>query len=92
MLSLTFWLTAPNPFAVRSKTRRRVLIALEANKMPSQLKKELKLEDSNVARALRELQTSGLIRCVTGLVKMGRIYTLTKDGLDVRKKIVSMGL
>ncbi|MFA5888367.1 MAG: hypothetical protein WC852_06685 [Candidatus Nanoarchaeia archaeon] len=46
----------------------------------------------SLARALRELQASGLIRCITGSVKMGKIYALTKDGLDVRKKLVSMEL
>ncbi|MFA5887570.1 MAG: ArsR family transcriptional regulator [Candidatus Nanoarchaeia archaeon] len=79
-------------FTARSKNRRRILFALEANKMPSQLKKELKLEDSNVARALRELKTAGLIRCVTGSAKMGKIYQITEEGMKLRKELLSMGL
>lgn len=79
-------------FVVRSKTRRRILIALETNKMPSQLKKEMKLEDSNVARGLRELEKVGLVRCITGSAKMGRIFQLTNEGKEVRKEIVVMSL
>lgn len=77
-------------FAVRSKTRRKILFALETNKMPSQLKKELKLEDSNVARALRELEKEGLIRCITGSAKMGRIYQLTSQGKEIREEAKRM--
>lgn len=77
-------------FVVRSKTRRRILAALEANKMPSQLKKELKLEDSNVARALREMEKEGLIRCVTGAAKMGKVYQLTAEGKQIREEVMRM--
>ena len=76
----------------RSKNRRKIIFALESNKMPSQLKKELKLEDSNVARALRELQNAGLIRCITGSAKMGRIYQLTNEGREIRKELIAMNL
>ncbi|MDD4878644.1 MAG: winged helix-turn-helix domain-containing protein [Candidatus Nanoarchaeia archaeon] len=79
-------------FVVRSKTRRKILMALESNKMPSQLKKELKLEDSNVARGLRELESAGLIRCIIGSAKMGRIFRLTKEGKEIRKELIAMSL
>ncbi|MEK6864771.1 MAG: winged helix-turn-helix domain-containing protein [Nanoarchaeota archaeon] len=79
-------------FAVRSKTRRRILMALESNKMPSQLKKELKLEDSNVARALRELEKEGLIKCITSPAKMGKIFRLTKEGKEIREEVMRMRL
>ncbi|MFH1065724.1 MAG: hypothetical protein V1734_04440 [Nanoarchaeota archaeon] len=67
-------------------------MALETNKLPSQLKKELKLEDSNVARGLRELENAGLIRCITGSAKMGRIYRLTNEGKDIRTELVAISL
>ncbi|MDI6738084.1 MAG: MarR family transcriptional regulator [Nanoarchaeota archaeon] len=64
----------------------------QENKMPSQLKKELKLEDSNVARVLRELEKEGLIRCITGDTKMGKIYQLTKEGEQIREEVMKMRL
>ncbi|MBU2638783.1 MAG: winged helix-turn-helix domain-containing protein [Nanoarchaeota archaeon] len=77
-------------FAVRSKTRRKILTALETNKMPSQLKKELKLEDSNVARALRELEKESLIKCITSPAKMGKIYQLTKEGKRIMEEAMKI--
>ena len=79
-------------FVARSKNRRRIVLALETNKLPSQLKKELKLEDSNVARGLRELESAGLIRCITGDTKMGRIFQLTGEGKEIRKELIAMSL
>ena len=84
--------TAKLSLVARSKNRRKVLFALEPNKIPSQLKKELKLEDSNIARALRELEKAGLIRCITGSVKMGKIFQLTNEGREIRKELIAMNL
>lgn len=78
-------------YVARSKNRRRILFALDTNKLPSQLTKELKLQDSNVARALRELEDAKLVKCLTS-GKMGKIFALTDEGKQIRKELVSMNL
>ena len=47
-------------FVIRSKIRQDIVKALTTEKRPSDLKKELKKEDSNISRALRELQKNGI--------------------------------
>lgn len=79
-------------FVARSKNRRKILLSLETNKLPSQLKKELKLEDSNVARALRELEAKKIVRCITGTAKMGKVFQLTELGKELRLELVKMNL
>lgn len=74
-------------YVLRSKNRQRMLIAMDKIKMPSQLKKELKMEDSNVARTLRDLKKEGIVKCLTPNQKMGRLYTLTPVGEKIRKEI-----
>lgn len=78
-------------YVARSKNRRRILLALENNKLPSQLTKELKLQDSNVARALRELEQAKLVKCLTS-GKMGKIFQLTEEGKQIRKELTNMNL
>ncbi|MFH1637604.1 MAG: ArsR family transcriptional regulator [Candidatus Woesearchaeota archaeon] len=74
-------------FAIRSKNRKKVIMAMSSMKTPSQIKKEIGMEDSNVARALRELEREGIIKCLTPKQKMGRLYELTAEGEKIRKAI-----
>ena len=74
-------------FVIRSKIRQDIVKALQSEKTPSDLKKELKKEDSNISRALRELQNEGIINCLTPKEKKGKIYTLSKSGHDVYEKL-----
>lgn len=75
-------------YVLRSKTRKNILIIMDKIKMPSELKKELKIEDSNIARALRELEGAGIITCLTPQQRMGKLFTLTQDGEKIRKKVI----
>lgn len=71
-------------FVLRASIRKRVVLSLNHKKIPSQIKEETKLEDSNVSRALKELEREGIVKCLTPKQKTGRIYELTKIGENIR--------
>jgi len=67
-------------FVIRGRTRKRIFLALERPKTPSQVATELKLSTTHVSRALKELSDKGLVKCLTPAEKFGRIYHLTGTG------------
>ena len=74
-------------FVVSAPNRKRVILALDKEKTPSELTAELKMQDANVSRALTELTDDGIVRCLTPDNKRGRIYVLSKDGVEIRKRL-----
>jgi len=77
-------------FVIRGKTRKKIFLALENPKTPSQMAAELKVSTTHVSRALKELSDKGLVKCLTPAEKFGRIYHLTGTGkklLDVFKRM-----
>lgn len=55
---------------IKPKNKTKPLLVFETNKIHSQLKKEIKLKDSNVTRALCELEKAMLVKYITGSAKM----------------------
>lgn len=74
-------------FVLRGSIWKKIVLALDSQKIPSQIKNETKLEDSNVSRTLKELEKEGIVRCVTPNEKTGRIYELTKVGEEIKKEL-----
>lgn len=79
-------------FIKRGKNRKRVFEALDKPMMPSEIVKKIFGKTSNtyfnvVSRALAELESQGLIKCLNPKEKTGRFYTLTKKGSDILKKL-----
>lgn len=74
-------------FVLRGSIRKRVILSLNHKKIPSQIKEETKLEDSNISRALKELERERIVKCLTPKQKTGRIYELTKIGEKVRGEL-----
>lgn len=61
--------------------------SLETQKMPTQVAKKLKINLPHVGRALKELESRGLVKCLTPSERVGKLYVLTEGGKEVRKKI-----
>jgi len=74
-------------YVIRGKNRKLVLLALETQKMPTQVAKELKINLPHISRALKELELRGLAKCLTPSERVGRLYILTKEGKEVLKKV-----
>ena len=78
-------------FVVSSKTRKTVLMKLETAKTPTILARELNTSIPNISRALRELQSKGLIECVTPKARVGKIFMVTQEGKTVLMIVRQMG-
>jgi len=74
-------------YVIRGKNRRRVFLALESPKTPTQLSKELKIHLPHVSRSLNELESRKLVECLTPAEKVGRIYRLSGEGRRVLKMV-----
>lgn len=73
-------------FVSRGKIRKEVLRLLEKPMTPTDLSKKIKTHRSTVSRSLLELEKKDLVECITSNEKMGRYYTITKQG----KKILTL--
>jgi len=74
-------------YVIRGKNRRRVFLALESPKTPTQLSKELKIHLPHVSRSLNELESRKLVECLTPAEKVGRIYRLSGEGRRVLRMV-----
>jgi len=74
-------------YVIRGKNRRRVFLALETPKTPTQLSKELKLYLPHASRSLSELESRKLVECLTPSEKVGRIYRLSGEGRRVLRMV-----
>jgi predicted transcriptional regulator len=69
------------------RNRRRVFLALETPKAPTQLSKELKIHLPHISRSLSELEFRKLVECLTPGEKVGRIYRLSAEGRRVLRMV-----
>lgn len=74
-------------YVVRGRNRKRVFLALETPKTPTQISKELKIHLPHVSRSLAELESRKLVECLTPSEKVGRIYRLSGKGRRVLKMV-----
>jgi len=77
-------------YVIRGKNRKRVFLALETPKTPTQLSKELKIHLPHVSRSLDELESRKLVECLTPSEKVGRIYRLSAEGRRVLRATKEM--
>jgi predicted transcriptional regulator len=75
-------------FVVRGKQRRKILSLMDGCKTPTELKKESGLNFNNVSRVLVQFTKHKLARCLTPKQKVGRVYTLTLRGKEVREELL----
>lgn len=77
-------------YVIASKNRKAILSKLEDPATPTILAKMVNLHLANVSRTLTELESKGLIACLTPTQRVGRIYSLTKKGREVLVMIKKM--
>jgi len=77
-------------FIISSSYRHKVLKGLNEPKTPSKLSKELGINKTHISRALSELESKNMIKCLTPEVKKGRIYVATDYGREVLEKFSKM--
>ncbi|WP_400220144.1 winged helix-turn-helix domain-containing protein [Methanobrevibacter smithii] len=71
-----------------SKTRQKILKCLENNYMlPSEIALKTDLGTTQLSNALSDLKNKRLVECINEEDKKGRIYEITKLGLEVLNQI-----
>ena len=71
-----------------SKTRQKILKCLENKYMlPSEIALKTDLGTTQVSNALSDLKKKRLVECINEEDKKGRIYEITKLGLEVLNQI-----
>jgi DNA-binding PadR family transcriptional regulator len=68
-------------FVKRGRIRFEVLKQLSSNPAtPTEISKAIKRHRPSVSRALADLESKGLVECLTPNEKLGRIYSITPKG------------
>jgi predicted transcriptional regulator len=73
---------------IRGKQRRKVLIAMDREKIPTDISKEARLSLNNTSDTLRSFVKKKIARCINEKEKTGRLYALTKKGKIIRSRIM----
>jgi ArsR family transcriptional regulator, cadmium/lead-responsive transcriptional repressor len=77
---------------LRGSQRRVIFEVLEGKMIPAQIFQKARLINkkitrNNVSDILREMRENNLVECLNPNEKKGRIYQLTKKGLEVKKEL-----
>jgi ArsR family transcriptional regulator, cadmium/lead-responsive transcriptional repressor len=77
---------------LRGSQRRVIFGILEGRMIPAQIFQKVRLINkkitrNNVSDVLREMRENNLVECLNPNEKKGRIYQLTKKGLEVKKEL-----
>lgn len=72
---------------VSSRNKKKVLLALTKPKTPTEVSRQIRIARSTVSRTLIELETLGVAKCLTKELRMGRVYTATKEGAEIQKAL-----
>jgi predicted transcriptional regulator len=73
-------------FIKSSKHRAEILLFIEnKTKIPSEIAKHLNLSNTHTSKYLKSLKEKKLVVCLNEEAKRGRLYQLTKEGLEILK-------
>lgn len=75
-------------FVLAGELRKKLVLALENPKSLKQLTDTIHTQDSSIARCLRQLSKEKIVKNLFPNKKKGRIYILTKEGEEIRKRLV----
>ena len=73
-----------------SQHRQSILKTLAGSSAtPKEIATTLGIHLSQVTRSLREMEKHDIVHCLTPNLRKGRIYALTKEGLEILNEIES---
>ena len=71
-----------------SEYRLKIVQSLkEGIKTPSEISKMTKIRLNHVSKSLKELKENGLVECLNEESRKGRLYQITKLGVDVLNEL-----
>lgn len=79
-------------FLVGSRYRIRVILSLVSRpQVPSKIAKDVSMNLAHVSRTLNELESHGLVKCLTPSRSKGRLYEVTETGKRMIRKYKELG-
>jgi len=71
-----------------SKRQRAVLEVMSKPKIPAEIRDQIGLQKgNNLSSTIKELVGMDLLYCLTPKARLGKLYGLTKNGINLRKKL-----
>lgn len=75
-------------FVISSSYRKMVLLELSKSpQIPTNIARRLNINVNHVSRALSQLNSKGLVRCINPEERKGRVYILTELGRKVLNRL-----
>lgn len=79
-------------FIVRGKYRKKIIVALNIERTPTQISGITKINISHVSRTLSEFVANGVVKCLNPKDHSGKIYQLRKEGVEIRNHLIKSDL
>lgn len=70
-------------FVISSEYRFKVLKKLDAPKTPSKISKEIEINKTHISRALSELESKNIVKCLTPDAKKGKLFIISDYGKKI---------
>ena len=77
-------------YIISSEYRKKVLEKLNSPKTPSKLSKEIDINIAHISRALSELETKKMVKCLTPNSNKGKLYLITNYGKNVLEQSLKL--
>ena len=74
-------------FILSSEKREKVLKSLEYPTTPSKVSKETGVTKAHTTRILKKFEEKGMVECKTPEKRKGKVYVLTKKGVETLNKL-----
>jgi predicted transcriptional regulator len=74
-------------WVVRGRQRKKIILAMDKPKIPTQIKDDTKLSLNNVSDVLRDFKKKKIAKCMNPKERTGRLYKLTSKGMKIRDAI-----
>ncbi|MDD4983730.1 MAG: winged helix-turn-helix domain-containing protein [Candidatus ainarchaeum sp.] len=74
-------------FVLRGKIRTQIITSLTNQKNPQRIAKEINTHLSTTSRALTDLESKGLVKCLNPKDAFMRFYELTEKGKEIKAEI-----
>lgn len=68
----------------------KILKNLENPKIPSKLSKELNINKAHISRALKELESRKIVKCLTPHSNKGKLYVISDYGRRILKETLRL--
>jgi len=75
-------------WVLRGKQRREIIKFMDKVQTPTQIAKRSRYSLNHTSRVLRDFVKKGIAKCLNPKEKTGRLYTLTKEGKEIRDKLI----